>query len=542
VTADRRLGSIKIATYTLAIAIIAVFLFKIPTLDFDESLYRSVSDSMKHAHNPWYLAWDGKALFHKPPVFYWLIWFFSNLIDRSNAPVSTLACRMPSLFATIGILICLRRSGKRFLSDGDEIGHSASLAFLCGLFPVLTATSVLFDPLQTLLLMPALIVPTVLFFDENKIRTSDWIGWSLSLFAASALKGLNGIVVPTFAFGIHALFFIRPLGYKKVLSLALRFLLRVFLPACALIAIYFYALNEKIGPEFTHEFIWVQHFERGTIAKEQHSGTFFYQLFVLFFGGGILIPLLFERLGNLKLIFRKFGFPLTYALSVVIVFGLSATKLPHYSWPAWPALCLFIGLIPATSLQTKKYSTELRMLAVIPVLLVGIFSLSLALFPTTLLGLFAKTPSFLGVMKYFSGFTFLESIAFLTSAILCFAFIAKKNAILPHIEVCALISLGVSLSLSLGFARTLDSLMVTPFYQIATSVKNDGAGSQDCIRYSGALSPTLSLALAPELLHNRCEPGAMRYLIAPEWKKKECDERSFKVIDQKSYLVLCKKG
>jgi len=545
----KKSGGFNKFALALALLLWGFFVLTLPTLDFDEALYRRVAEGMKTTHNLWSLTWDGRDLFHKPPVFYWLIVLFSRFIDGESGFVSAQAARLPSFFSTIAILMYLYVSGNRIKKEKAPItGFLSATALLCGLFPVLTATGVIFDPLQTLLLMPALVVPTILFYDEKKLRTHDWFLWASSLFAASAVKGLNGLIVPCFAFALHLLFLTRYLGLQKIISWTIKFLLRVFLPATMVTLAYYFWLDAKIGRAFTHEFIWIQHFERGTSPMEQHSGSFFYQFLVVAFGGGVLTTLLLSRFEKIKSTFFALGFPITYCLSFCIIFGLSATKLPHYSWPVWPALALSLGLASADSGENLKLQTVTRLqrvwmlLARLPLLLVALFCFGLAFAPQVLLGLFSANKSFWGVVHYFNGFHVLEIASLTLAATLCLCFEWKRDDLIKSVPSCAVFTLSIAFFMTAGLTRVVQELLVNPFYEIANSVKKDGAQTNDCIRYSGTFSPTLSLALAPELIHNRCEPEDMRYLIAPEWKSSECEERHFKVIDQKAYLVLCKKG
>ncbi|NDG85824.1 MAG: hypothetical protein EBX52_12420, partial [Proteobacteria bacterium] len=141
------------------------FAAALPTFDFDESLYRRVTESMRQAGNPWLLTWDGRELFHKPPVFYWLIWCASALVDAGKETVSAMAARIPGLFSTLAILFSLH-AGMRHLfpEQKDQKGFLPPVfAFLCAAFAVLTGTAVILDPLQTLALMPALIIPARMF-------------------------------------------------------------------------------------------------------------------------------------------------------------------------------------------------------------------------------------------------------------------------------------------------------------------------------------------------------------------------------------------
>ena len=89
---------------------------------------------------------------------------------------------------------------------------------------------------------------------------------------------------------------------------------------------------------------------------------------------------------------------------------------------------------------------------------------------------------------------------------------------------------------------TVLSLWVHPLHQIAQDLRNAGAKPGDCLRYNGPHSPTLSLALGPDLIHNRnCEPTEGRFLITPEWKLGECELFKMHVIAQEEYLYLCKR-
>ena len=282
---------------------------------------------------------------------------------------------------------------------------------------------------------------------------------------------------------------------------------------------------------------------------EQHSGSFFYHFFVVFFGGGILISLLIDRWRKTKASYLKYGFPLTYTLSFLMIFGLSATKLPHYSWPAWPALALSIGMISILPIALNISESTLTgrrdlasMLGSLSVILIGVFTMGMIFLTESQVELFSQSVSLKGVFHYFTGFSSLEIFSFSICASLCAVFVIFKDQLLLRVEACALFSTLIALFLTLGLARTVNDLMVVPFSEIAEVLKKDGAANADCIRYSGALSPTFSLALAPELIHNRCEPNSMKYLVAPEWKAKECQDLKFNVIAHKSYLILCKRG
>ncbi len=509
-------------------------LLKASTLDFDESLYRSVSESMKKSGNPWQLLWDGQTLYHKPPIFYWLICIASQSVDFGRESVSSLASRIPSFLSSIGILFSLY--------FGTQRKPEPALAYLCALFPIITGTAVIFDPLQTLALMPALLIPLRLFQEERDLSIRDFLLMALSLALASSVKGLNGIIIPSFAFGLHLLFQISRFSFRRVLAIGLQYLALTVAPAALITAAFYALLHQKIGPAFTQEFIWVQHFARGSSAMEAHSGGFFYHPLTLFFGAGFLAPFLIYQVYQKRPNFRKWGYPLTYAFSFVLVFSFSATKLPHYTWPAWSGLALFAGLIarmkPSPD-EAKNLDRRLGFLAALPVFFLGVFFLLLGTTPLLLLDALPKSAQIQTLLESLPPFSLFQKALFFSGALSCFVFQVRRREITQHLELTALFASIASFSLGVGILPSVQALMVTPFHDMAEALKLRHPTPQDCIRYTGPLSASLSLELAPELIHNRCDINTAHYLIAPSWKERDCLNQNFEIVDRKSYLVLC---
>lgn len=526
----------------VSILIWITFLRFVPTFDYDESLYRRTAELMKAAHNPWLLSWDGWPLFHKPPFFYWLIGISSFFFDSDPAHVSSFAARVPSFLCTIGILQMLAW-GPGYIQQGlrsRNLTWNAPLLFIMALFPMLTSTSVVFEPLQTLLLMPALLVLTRFFVIEGHLKRGEWLILAISLFGATIVKGLNGIIVPTFAFSLHWLLNWRHTRRSPQLRQAFRFTAFAFLPACALIAITFIILDLKLGRAFTTEFLWVQHFQRSQVPMESHSGSFFYHPLVIFLGSGFLTPFLIFWSRRVRMDYRAFGFPLTYALAFIVVFGFSATKLPHYMWPVWPALALW-GSFLIESNPSRKKINALEMFASIPLLLFAFFTFSFALAPHFILNRMPPTPMVKSIIEHFPTHSYFQVTSLLFAGFCCLYFLIQRRKMMVSVNKTAIAAALFTLFLSWGILPTAKKLMIDPYYEIAQSVRARNATPSDCIRSSGALSATLSIALGNELLHNRCEPGLMKFLIAPEWKERECSERGLQIVDRKSYMVLCEK-
>ena len=517
----------------------------LPTLDFDESLYRSVADTMRTKHNPWLLEWDGTALFHKPPFFYWLIVAAGSIFDSAGAMISSFSSRIPGLLASLGILVSLDFGMRHLLGDAakEKIQRIPILAFASALFPCLTAVAVIFDPLQTLALMPALLIPARLFWTGEEPRKSGWFFFGLSLAGATAIKGLNGIIIPTAAFGLHLVFHLRSWGFRRVFQIFSRFMVFAFLPGCVLASAWFFLLDRKIGPGFTHEFFWVQHFGRAQNPMEAHGGGWLYHPLVIFFGGGFLTPMLaylgYERRPS----FLRAGFPLMFAGSFVLFFSLSATKLPHYTWPAWPALALFAGLCASLPRpETERILPRIwGFLASLPVLVLGAFFLFFSIAPEWLHRFAIDDARTLSLIAHLPTPSFATKLLFLAGAAACFVFQIGRREIARSPALTAFLATLALLSATAGLTPTLNELLIRPFQDAARTLKSRGALHSDCIRYSGAFSATFSLALAPELIHNRCEPAEVKYLVAPEWKEAECDQRGMRKISRHSWLVVCGK-
>jgi hypothetical protein len=137
--------------------------------------------------------------------------------------------------------------------------------------------------------------------------------------------------------------------------------------------------------------------------------------------------------------------------------------------------------------------------------------------------------------------SFGQKISLLFGSLVCATFLIQRTACTRSPQITAVFSVLSLITLVTGILPTLENIAIRPFQEIASDLKKIPAYRTDCIRYSGSFSATLSLALAPELIHNRCEPGEMRYLISPEWKADECDRLGFKVLSTRRHLVLCGK-
>ncbi|NDD92502.1 hypothetical protein EBZ37_10495 [bacterium] len=134
-----------------------------------------------------------------------------------------------------------------------------------------------------------------------------------------------------------------------------------------------------------------------------------------------------------------------------------------------------------------------------------------------------------------------EEALFLAGSLACFVFAVKRRILAAKPAVAAFFSMTALYCFVIGLTPAIHALMVEPQQKIAEDLKALNPSPTDCIRYAGPLSATLSLALGPKLIHNRCDPTQVRYLIVPEWKVDECPAPEFTRVSQHGHLILCKR-
>lgn len=480
----------------------------IPAFDLDEALYQSVASHMKQSGDWFLMQWNGTPLFHKPPFYYWLIALSSLCIDGANTAVSTFAARIPSALASLILLFTLLKSQARQ-------NLRPAFGFLLFTAPLITAGAILFDPIQSLLL--------VFFFllSEPWLKTGQVPSLRRALLlsalisSAALFKGLNGYFIP--------------LGYALAMSVfhftfrQVRSLVFVFGTAALITAGGYSLLDQVLGRAFTEEFFLVHHFGRASTAMEGHGGAWYYFPLVFILGCG---PALYF----LRHFTRSQGL---WILSVIGFFFFSKTSLPHYVWPAWPVAALAVN-----ELQTRqKY---FRFAAALPILL-GILGLFLALpegtdrlleFTTSASAqaIWSARPSLSGIQ---------QALFFLGGALqlMIGGLMISQRARIHTVALFQIVSLGM---IFFTGAKHYDDWTQAPLRRLAIAAEKS-AGGEGCIRYVGPTSAVLTSALSVGRNLNTCATAEAQALIVPEWKSKECEEFSLTRTLHDSYFWLCLK-
>ena len=342
-----------IAVILILIATLLLLAATVPTFDFDEALYRRVAEEMKQSNEYFVMTWDGKPFYEKPPTYIWSIVASSFLVDGRSPHVSVFASRLPSVICSLATFFLLawfwRRMAPQYAGAfGTTIGDSGRwllspvlplLAYGTGLFAMGGAASVVLDPMLTLfLLAPLLVFAGAVFRDDLRLTMPEVMIAGLGMAAATAVKGLVGIVLPALALGVHVLLTRRMRQITGVVW--------AFAVAVAVAAMFYAFVYQFTGPQFFREFFIRQHFIRATTPMQGHRGPLFFHVAIVALIGGPLVAFVLRSWPRTReLAFARWGFPLTWTATVIVFYSAMATKLPNYTWPVWPALVLTLCIL-----------------------------------------------------------------------------------------------------------------------------------------------------------------------------------------------------
>jgi 4-amino-4-deoxy-L-arabinose transferase-like glycosyltransferase/membrane-associated phospholipid phosphatase len=315
--------------------------------DRDEPRFSRATVEMIDSGDHLVPTFNGSLRPDKPILIYWLMSVPVRLLGPSE-----LACRMVAPLATVA-------TGLLVVWAGAQIGGLTAglVAFVCLTLSPLMAVSGTAATTDALLLacITAAICSFLLSWTRG-MRPWHIVLLTFSLGGALLTKGPVGLVVPLLIIAAILLFVrggaVRPRSYVPWLVLAVVAAVGIFL-AWALPA------NAATNGEFLRRGLGRHVVERTVTPLESHGGKsllfiFYYLPIILFafFPWTLYLPRLF-RTGSLcsnSLALPARRALLCWALPVIILMSVVATKLPHYILPAWPALAILsaMGALAAT--------------------------------------------------------------------------------------------------------------------------------------------------------------------------------------------------
>lgn len=567
-----------IVVLLLMVATSILLAFRTPTFDFDEALYRRVAEEMKASHQYGTMTWDGHPFLEKPPTFVWMIVGCSRLIDGNSTAVSVIASRLPSLFfSTLTVLMLSlfwRRFGPLYATAFGSQSHPPvvlsgllpPIAFGAALFPMVQVTSVLLDPMLTFFTTTALLVFCAAFLGRTTARLHLSPGQTalaaMAMTGAVAVKGLIGIVAPVVGLVAHELLSTldeksesRFASFWRRLFGSARGVAPAFLATIGLSIIVFAIFYWFAGPSFLYEFFIRQHFVRGARALQGHRGPVFYYALLLFIGGPAA-ALTCVSLGVRKQTrwpFARWGFPLSWCAGLLAFISLLATKLPNYTWPAWPAIALSLCILFVRNdggpTGIAWLSRVCGWVGIVAAGLLAAFAVGLS-FGVDAIARAAQSARAHTILSSLTPFPLtvrlgliLIGLAFAAQALLQRQFLRRvtggATAVWKILIAVAALNCLVLLIVSSAVVPFMDQTIREPLVRIARLASNRYVPGDE-LTTVGLFSPTISSNYSGgRLTQVGTQPSAKDSLIAPVWRAQTCRQPAFSGTERDGYLLLC---
>lgn len=333
---------------------VALVIWEPPPLIGDEAYYARVPFEMKE-RGDWLVPYfNGEPRYKKPPLQYWLVAASYALFGENER-----AARLPSLlavFLTAGLLLWF---GKQI---GDEwTGALAATAFLLNPMTVLLGNWGAPEATLTLFITTATLAAWQAFHATH--HAWRWAMVSGIVMGLGILtKGAPGLVLPLLIAAplVWSLFRQQKMEVLKPIALWLITFIIVAAP-------WFIAVGVREGEAFWKIFFWREHIQRVSTPMEGHKGPFWFYLPVIwlaFFPWSVRLPMAVMKACRVQ----GAGYEVNvdrwmawWAFVVVAVFSVVATKLPHYIFPAFPA----IAWLSARQWQRQATKGELISIALL---------------------------------------------------------------------------------------------------------------------------------------------------------------------------------
>ena len=302
--------------------------------DRDEPRFSRATVEMVESGNYLFPTFNGQLRPDKPILIYWLM----SIPVRLFGP-SELACRMVAPAATLVAALLTMWITRRMA--GQKAALTAGLVLMLSPLMVVSGTAATTDALLLACITGA--ICSFLLSWLNGFRVWHSLLMLAALSGALLTKGPVGLAVPLLVITAMLVFVrggaLRPLPY-------IGWLLFAIIGATLLFLSWGLPANAATNGEFLRLGIGKHVVGRSLTAMESHGGKsiafYFYYLPVLiltFFPWILYLPRLFAPapVSHRRLL-------LCWAIPVIALMSLVATKLPHYILPAWPALAAATAL------------------------------------------------------------------------------------------------------------------------------------------------------------------------------------------------------
>lgn len=333
----------------LAVALMALVpgQFQIPAMDRDEARYAQASRQMIETGDVVDIRFQDVPRHVKPIGTYWLQAASAMLVGGTEAGIW--AYRLPSLLAALAAVLMTAWLGARI--GGAGTGVVAGVLLATALITGVEARTAKTDALLLVTVVAAQMALHRFAVRDDITRTGFW-GAPAAFWIAHGLGVLikGPIITLVLATTVAALSFWR----RDRELLRDLWVGRGLLLTAVIVAPWLIAITAKVGPAFLEEA--VGHALLGKVARgdDAHGAPPGYHTLVFlaaFWPGSILAA------GAVAMAWSRRVDPsirllICWIVPTWIVFELVATKLPHYTYPVYPAIAILTGLFLTSGLET----------------------------------------------------------------------------------------------------------------------------------------------------------------------------------------------
>jgi 4-amino-4-deoxy-L-arabinose transferase-like glycosyltransferase len=306
-----------------------------PLFDYDEAAHAQTAVEMMR-DGKWLLPTMNGQPFYEKPAFLFYFMSAAFALFGENA----FAARLPSALFTLATALFLLHVGRRI--GRPKLGMTAALIYVSMLMPALLAHAAILDAALNFWVTAAVLG---FFLWRHGGKRRDAILATFASGIAVSVKGPVGVVVPLLVIGLDRLI------AKDLAACLRRFPWHWGIPAFLLGALPWYVLvTITHGFAFLTTFILRENVDRFIHAMEGHSDGWYYYLIVLI---PSTLPWLAWLPWWVKQTLSRWRekeesdelsrLGLVWMLSVIFLFSMARTKLPHYISSMYPVIALGIA-------------------------------------------------------------------------------------------------------------------------------------------------------------------------------------------------------
>ncbi|SDF94676.1 4-amino-4-deoxy-L-arabinose transferase [Thalassobaculum litoreum DSM 18839] len=330
----------------IAVAALMPGIFQIPAMDRDEARYAQASRQMLESGDLVDIRFQDVPRHVKPVGTYWLQAASAQILG-GGPQAGIWTYRMPSLLAAIGIVAMTAWLAARL--GGATAGVAAGIVMALALITGVEARTAKTDALLVAAILAAQIAlhriathpdrPDGFFGGGLRSPAAFWLFHGIGLLIKGPIITLVvGTTIAAWCLWNRDRELLRRLYWLPGVALTL-----------AVVAPWVVAITLKVGPGFLQEAIG--HALLGKVARgdDSHGAPPGYHslFFLLVFWPGTALAAGGAMLAWTRRISPDIRFLICWIVPTFVVFEAVATKLPHYTFPAYPAMAVLAGLFLA---------------------------------------------------------------------------------------------------------------------------------------------------------------------------------------------------